>query len=650
MSGSSKPATPASKAGSTPPRSIAELAKAAQSYPYDGTKSLKDILVGASALRKQGDQYAVDGDLENAFICYARAATIVVERVPTHSNYRELSHVHRHNLTLNGNDILQKLSELRPTLSDRFEKHQAQAKQTSDASAATNERLRLAREAQAREHAEKQAQREAAKRQAEENADAVRRHQEQERERRKAEEARRRAEEQRKKDEETAAARRRWAEQEAARRAAEDAARREEEDRKRWDLSQLQTSLGASTSAAAAQQQQPQPRTIEYKAPSRGEDDFFMPRPHPLESPREIDDSSSDYGGPAQHTLHHPQPQRPPPGRGNPIEPITTTSPPPGEPIHYPKLMSPHQRTQGYAPSLQSMFMSSPQPGDIVPSGALGLSFNPGGGSGGSSGGSLYSYPLPQPSQPFLFGNAKQPFQVHSNPTHYPYSQRPTPPPVRPPKEQGNGYPQQRPPRVDPPVVKASELPPAALRSPELKPVVFPREVLPRFVSIAAYNTSKNLETCGLLMGRLKKSGRSYVVTTLLIPKQHATSDTCSMDAEELLVDFQIKRDLIILGWIHTHPTQSCFMSSVDLHTHSGYQSMLPEAFAVVCAPKSKPNFGIFRLTDPPGIQTIMACTAKEAFHPHSPDVPIYTDADKGHVQMQDNLPLEIADLRAHNY
>lgn len=33
------------------------------------------------------------------------------------------------------------------------------------------------------------------------------------------------------------------------------------------------------------------------------------------------------------------------------------------------------------------------------------------------------------------------------------------------------------------------------------------------------------------------------------------------------------------------------FMSSVDLHTHSGYQSMLPEAFAVVCAPKSKPKY-----------------------------------------------------------
>jgi STAM-binding protein len=116
------------------------------------------------------------------------------------------------------------------------------------------------------------------------------------------------------------------------------------------------------------------------------------------------------------------------------------------------------------------------------------------------------------------------------------------------------------------------------------------------------------------------------------------------MDEEELVLQFTEERSLITLGWIHTHPSQSCFMSSVDLHTHSGFQRMLPESFAVVCAPKFTPNFGIFRLTDPPGLQTILDCNVKEAFHPH-PEVPIYTDADKGHVQMKD-IPLEIVDLR----
>ena len=38
----------------------------------------------------------------------------------------------------------------------------------------------------------------------------------------------------------------------------------------------------------------------------------------------------------------------------------------------------------------------------------------------------------------------------------------------------------------------------------------------------------------------------------------------------------------------------------------------------------STDRFGIFRLTDPGGLQVILDCQAKDAFHPH-PEVPIYT-------------------------
>ncbi|RWV97612.1 hypothetical protein GW17_00039589 [Ensete ventricosum] len=37
---------------------------------------------------------------------------------------------------------------------------------------------------------------------------------------------------------------------------------------------------------------------------------------------------------------------------------------------------------------------------------------------------------------------------------------------------------------------------------------------------------------------------------------------------------------------LQTHPTQSCFMSSIDLHTQYAYQILLPEAIAIVMAPK----------------------------------------------------------------
>jgi STAM-binding protein len=35
-------------------------------------------------------------------------------------------------------------------------------------------------------------------------------------------------------------------------------------------------------------------------------------------------------------------------------------------------------------------------------------------------------------------------------------------------------------------------------------------------------------------------------------------------------------------------------------------------------------SFGVFRLTDPPGVDIISNCKETPAFHPH-PDLPIYT-------------------------
>ncbi len=41
---------------------------------------------------------------------------------------------------------------------------------------------------------------------------------------------------------------------------------------------------------------------------------------------------------------------------------------------------------------------------------------------------------------------------------------------------------------------------------------------------------------------------------------------------EEEIFEVQDSRALYPLGWIHTHPTQTCFLSSVDVHTHCGFQ------------------------------------------------------------------------------
>ncbi|PBK61236.1 Mov34-domain-containing protein [Armillaria solidipes] len=229
-------------------------------------------------------------------------------------------------------------------------------------------------------------------------------------------------------------------------------------------------------------------------------------------------------------------------------------------------------------------------------------------------------------------------------PNFYSHPSAPPPPPIDYPNPaQRHGHHQHHSSRLHLSRSDSDRIPRSNSSSQDLKHVNMPRECLPRFIAIAKVNTMINRETCGLLLG--KDKGHKFVVTTMLIPKQHSTSDTCTMDEEELVLRFTEERNLITLGWIHTHPTQTCFMSSVDLHTHSGFQRMLPESFAVVCAPRHNPSFGIFRLTDPPGLQTILTCTAREAFHPH-PDQPIYTDADKGHVQMKEGMSLEIVDLR----
>jgi STAM-binding protein len=94
-------------------------------------------------------------------------------------------------------------------------------------------------------------------------------------------------------------------------------------------------------------------------------------------------------------------------------------------------------------------------------------------------------------------------------------------------------------------IMQASD--PAFDATKPLKSVSLPRECLPRFLAIAKVNTEMNKETCGLLLGNDR--GHKYSVTTLLIPKQTSTSDTCTMLEEELVLQFTEERNLITLGW-----------------------------------------------------------------------------------------------------
>lgn len=177
-----------------------------------------------------------------------------------------------------------------------------------------------------------------------------------------------------------------------------------------------------------------------------------------------------------------------------------------------------------------------------------------------------------------------------------------------------------------------------------LRTVFLPPNLRHQFLALASSNTNRNLETCGILCGTLISN--ALFISKLLIPEQESTSDTCETVNETAIFEYCDAEDVMVLGWIHTHPSQTCFMSSRDLHTHCGYQAMLPESIAIVCAPSKEPSWGVFRLTDPPGLKSVLGCTQTGLFHPHAQSN-LYTDALRpGHVFEAQGLEFDTVDLR----
>lgn len=121
-----------------------------------------------------------------------------------------------------------------------------------------------------------------------------------------------------------------------------------------------------------------------------------------------------------------------------------------------------------------------------------------------------------------------------------------------------------------------------------IRSLFIPSKLRQSFLDVAAKHTAAGLELCGILCGT--PVNNALFVRCLLIPDQKSTSDTCETENEASMAEYCMNEDLMILGWIHTHPTQTCFMSSRDLHTHAGYQVMMPESVAIVCAPRYTPS------------------------------------------------------------
>lgn len=160
------------------------------------------------------------------------------------------------------------------------------------------------------------------------------------------------------------------------------------------------------------------------------------------------------------------------------------------------------------------------------------------------------------------------------------------------------------------------------------------------FVRLAARNTARDIETCAVLCGKMVQSENAYSITHCIVPKQKGSANTVQTLREEELIGVQEKYGVVTLGWIHTHPSQTCFLSSVDLHCQLSYQIMMDNAIAIVHAPTDKTE--TFTLTKK-GVDVLSKCSC-QGFHRHEGVSGLYRKAD--HVHVSKHKKCQFIDLR----
>eukprot|EP00471_Norrisiella_sphaerica_P003744 CAMPEP_0184490616 /NCGR_PEP_ID=MMETSP0113_2-20130426/18336_1 /TAXON_ID=91329 /ORGANISM="Norrisiella sphaerica, Strain BC52" /LENGTH=265 /DNA_ID=CAMNT_0026874573 /DNA_START=196 /DNA_END=990 /DNA_ORIENTATION=- len=80
-----------------------------------------------------------------------------------------------------------------------------------------------------------------------------------------------------------------------------------------------------------------------------------------------------------------------------------------------------------------------------------------------------------------------------------------------------------------------------------LRTVRIGSDLTKKFMGFASKNTRKNVETCGVLCGVLKKN--EFDISACILPPQSGTANTTTTQGEEKLIELQESKGLLTLGW-----------------------------------------------------------------------------------------------------
>ena len=114
------------------------------------------------------------------------------------------------------------------------------------------------------------------------------------------------------------------------------------------------------------------------------------------------------------------------------------------------------------------------------------------------------------------------------------------------------------------------------------------------------------VEVIGLLTGKIENAGTPLELITVMDYWPIGTGDAVSvniLDAEPVMDVYKNKpKNDFIVGWAHSHPSYTPFLSQDDINTQSRYQALWEDSLAVVIDPtmitKFNPGYSIFRLTE----------------------------------------------------